>query len=191
MRGRPRPDVVFGGIGASFGAVFVFVNAPALPPALRFVVLSLGAALLVAVVWRMVRRPSSEQDWDGPVRPYALAVVTELVAIPAGALILNRVFHEPRLVVLWVVFVVGAHFLPARAFGISRYFELGVILMVIAVGFGVAQARVDTVWIARLGAVIAGLVLLGFVVLPGVNERSGIPAGATPRTSPPPRRSTD
>lgn len=85
---------------------------------------------------------------------------------PGGAVVLNRVLDLPELVVLWVVIVVGTHFLPAQMFAIGRYAELGVVLMLLAVGSAAAHLADGLSWVPSLGAVLAGMVLLAFTAIP-------------------------
>ena len=67
-----------------------------------------------------------------------------------------------ELVVVWVVFVVGLHFLPfARAFGLPVFDLLAWTLIALAVVGGVLTVTADAV-AGRWTAVAAGFVLLGF-----------------------------
>ncbi|GAA2332178.1 hypothetical protein GCM10009854_04230 [Saccharopolyspora halophila] len=156
-------------VGIVFGAVFVLVNAGGLPGPWDGVARIAGVCLIVTAAWRgLIRARPLEDTWPGSARAYWIAVGVEIVAIPAGAVVLNRVLELPDLVVLWVVFVVGAHFLPARMFAIGRYAELGVVLMLLAVGSAAAHLAAGLSWVPSLGAVLAGMVLLAFAAIPAL-----------------------
>ncbi|MFD1049576.1 FAD-dependent oxidoreductase, partial [Kibdelosporangium lantanae] len=49
------------------------------------------------------------------MRVYWTCVVAEVVGFFVGAQVITRVFDRPDLVVVWVVLVVGAHFVPFAA----------------------------------------------------------------------------
>ena len=170
---------IFALVGSVFGAVFVIANAPSLPAPWSALGLVAGAVLLVVAVLRNVAgSPALIEQGTGSARVYWIAVAAEVVAIPTGSLVLNKVIDEPDLVVLWVVFVVGAHFLPAYVFGIGRYGELGLVLIVIAVLFGAIYLAADADWAPRGGAVLAGCALLasaaaGNLGVQGRNAREG------------------
>lgn len=151
-------------VGISFGSVFVFVNAGALPEPWPVMVRGWGLILVLAAVWFGVVRAG---DAEAPpvdetsVRTYWVSVVAEVIAIPVGAFIISSVLDRPKITVLWVVFVVGAHFLPAKSFGIGRFAELGVVLMALAVVGAVVTLTVQTL-AAPIAAVLAGMVMLAF-----------------------------
>lgn len=151
-------------VGISFGAVFVFVNAGALPEPWPLAVRGLGLVLVLVAVWFGVVRAD---DAEAPpfdktsVRTYWLSVVVEVIAIPVGAFIISSVLDRPKITVLWVVFVVGAHFLPAKSFGIGRFAELGVVMMALAVVGAVVTLTIRTS-AAPIAAVLAGVVMLVF-----------------------------
>lgn len=167
---------IFAAVGIIFGMVFVLVNASGLPAGWDVAARVGGVALGIGAVGRMLLSRAPEDRWSGSARTYWVAVCIEVVAIPVGATILNRVLEQPDLVVLWVVFVVGAHFLPARAFGIGRYAELGVVLMLLAVISAAVYLIADIAWAPSAGAVMAGAALLGFAAVPSMSR------SRTPRT---------
>lgn len=174
---------VFSAIGCGFGAAFVFINANGLPRPWNVAAFLIGVVLLVLAVWRGVivggrAVPATQDlvgaDLAGHVRrsaaAYWLAVGAEAIAIPVGALVINRVLDRPHLVVLWVVFVVGAHFLSARAFGVGRFTELGCTLMLLAVLSAGLQLATGSAWMPSAGAVLSGAVMLGFVAVPNLSH---------------------
>lgn len=164
---------VFALVGIGFGAVFVLVNAGGLPSPWHIVAFAVGAVLAATALWfGVVRATPGPRTWSGSVKAYWLAVAAEAVAIPVGAGVLHRVMGTSDLVVLWVVFVVGAHFLPAKAFGVGRYAELGVALMLIAVVFSVLRLAGHIDSAPSAGGVLAGLSLLAFSAMFARSSRS-------------------
>lgn len=159
-------------IGAIGGMMFVLINAGALGSPLSVVLRVLEALLLLATIWCAVVRSRGATD-DGPpsrsaLRTYWICVAAEVVAIIAGAQVFIRVLGRPELSLVWVVFVLGVHFVPfAWAFGFTRFAVLGVVLMAVAVVGGLV-----TVLVTPLGSpvtgVVAGIVLLGFALGAGL-----------------------
>ena len=155
-------------IGAIGGLMFVQVNAGAVPSILVLPVRVLGAVVFCIVLWRAALRPPRNHAPETAPSPAAWRVYWSSVSlgalsIPIGAYLLNSVLHVPQLTVLWVVFVVGAHFLPfAGAFGAPVFQTLAWTLMVLAAA---GAALTLTVWPTAPGmvAVLAGFVLLGWV----------------------------
>lgn len=172
-------------IGAIGGLVFVLVNAGPLGAPLSLVLRVLGGLVFVSTVWFAVIRSRSVDSGPPPrsaMRVYAISVVAELVAIVVGAQILVRVLHRPELSLVWVVFVVGVHFIPfSRAFGLARFAVLGVALMVTALIGGLI-----TVLVTPLGSpwtgVVAGFVLLGFAIGAAALRRAPIAEHGSPAT---------
>jgi hypothetical protein len=157
-------------VGIGFGIVFVAVNARSLPSPGPILAIAAAVPLTAAALWFGVAhaRPASAVR-SGSVRAYWLAVAGEAVAIPAGAIALHRINGNSDLVVLWVVFVVGAHFIPAKAFGVGRYAELGAALMGIAVVFGILRLVGHIESAPATGGVLAGLSLLTFSAIPALS----------------------
>lgn len=157
MRGRALGSVV----GAVGGLVFVLVNAGALPGA---PVLRVLAAVLFAVVLLLALRvrdpgpPPSRQA----LRVYGFCVLAEVLAIPAGAAVL-RALDRPELVPVWVVLVLGVHFVPfARAFAAPVFAVLGWALVGVAVVGALVTLATGDGDAAPATASVAGFVLLGF-----------------------------
>lgn len=160
MRNRPIGSV----IGSVAGLVFVLVNAGAVPGSLLW---SIAAVLVfIAVIWFVVvRGPEVEhlQPSRVAMRTYGVSVVAMLVAIPVGAAIISNVFNKPDAVLVWVVFVVGAHFLPfATAFALPVFRWLALCLVVAAAGGAVLMLVFNSAAAAGGTGVAAGFVLLGF-----------------------------
>ncbi|MBB4929802.1 hypothetical protein F4561_000622 [Lipingzhangella halophila] len=172
---------LFALVGVLFGAVFVLVNAGGLPAPWDVAVRVAGVALTAAAAWfGIIRGSNNPQSWSGSPWVYWVAVGAEVVAIPAGAAVLTQVLDRPQLVVLWVVFVVGAHFLPARVFGIGRYAELGALLMLVAVVAAVVHAGAGVQWAPSAGAVLAGVALLVFAAIPALSRSTATERGLAP-----------
>jgi hypothetical protein len=166
-------------VGAVAGLVFIEVNAGALPVPASAGVRVVGLLAFLGVLWfALLRRRSGtyrgaddgQQMTREGVRVYWRCVLAEVVCIPLGALVLNRVFHRPELVVVWVVAVVGAHFLPfARIFHASLFASLAWTLIALAAVGALATVLIDS-RSGPIAAVLAGVALLGFAAgasLPG------------------------
>lgn len=171
-----RPDALsylprfFALLAVVFGLVFVLVNAGDLPKPWSGVAMVAGIALAVLALGSGVLRSAPSAAVSGSPRVYWIAVVIEVIAIPVGANVLSRLVGTTDLSVLWVVFVVGAHFLPAKAFGIGRFAELGVVLMLVAVVFAALWLAADVEWAPSAGGVLAGFCLLGFASVPALSR---------------------
>lgn len=163
-------------VGAIGGLLFVVLNAGLLPAPLPVVVRAAGVVAFVAVVaYAVVRAPRSPDAATRPprsaMRTYWICVAAEIVAIGVGSLVLARLVHRPELSPLWVVFVVGVHFLPfASAFRVPLFRVLALTLMVVAVTGGVAALGAGTVAVGW-AAVAAGFVLLAFAYAGAVQQR--------------------
>ncbi|MEO6881275.1 MAG: hypothetical protein ABI181_10075 [Mycobacteriaceae bacterium] len=160
MRTRPVGSLV----GAIAGLVFVLVNSGAVPGSLLW--RAAAAVAFVAVIWFVVLRgPEVEQAPPSrdAVRTYGFAVVAMVVAIPVGARILSDVLDRPSAVLVWVVFVVGAHFLPfAHAFHLPVFRLLAASLVVVAIIGAVPTLTSNSEAAAGWTGVAAGFVLLFF-----------------------------
>ena len=138
LRGRGLGSL----IGAAGGALFVLVNAAELPGSTTLRVA--GVVLFAAAVVVALRAPD---DGSRPPPPRALkiygwCVAGEVLAIPVGAAIL-RALDRPELVRVWVVLVLGVHFVPfAKAFGEPIFRALGVVLILIALAGGIVTIAI-------------------------------------------------
>lgn len=157
MRGRALGSTV----GAVGGLVFVLVNAGALPAAL---LLRLLAAVLFAATVLLalrVRDPGPPPSREA-LRVYGFCVLAEVLAIPVGAAVL-RALDRSELVLVWVVLVLGVHFVPfARAFAAPVFALLGWALVAVAVVGGVVTLATGDADVAPATATVAGFVLLAF-----------------------------
>lgn len=148
------------------GLLFVLVNAQTFLPELGLLVRLLGVLAFVLVVGQVLRgtRQSRAPGRPSPAawRTFALSVAGMWLAIPLGTSLLNQQLDLPQLIVLWVVFMVGAHFLPfASVFRAPLFLPLAWTLMGLA---AVGVVLTLTVWptAPTVVAVLAGFVLLGF-----------------------------
>lgn len=168
MRTLPLGSVV----GSVAGLVFVLVNAGAVPGALVWRIV--GVVAFAAVVWFVVRGPqlTPAPPSREALRTYGVSVVAMLVALPVGGSVITNVLDKPDAVLVWVVFVVGAHFLPfARAFHLPVFLWLSLSLVVVSVVGAVPALAFDSETAAGWTAVAAGFILLGFsAVGPHLNQ---------------------
>ena len=156
---RPHPVVVGTLVGASFGLVFVLVNAGPLPATTAWRTLGVLASAAVVVLLLRLRVPRPPQPARGAARVYALSVAAEVVAIPLGARVLGAL-DRSDLVLPWVVLVVGVHFWPfARAFHAPVFRWLAVALVAPALAGG-AAVLADVPEAGPASGVAAGFVLV-------------------------------
>lgn len=178
-------------IGAGFGAGWWFSGSAAVSGG--------GTALMVAgavitaclVVWALRfgrsggHLPAGGGRESSPFgKKYGIAVLLMIVGIFAGSRLLT-VLELPQAIPAWVLFVVGAHFVPfVKLFGSSRFLLLAALLCgagVLAVVLGAAGLE----WAWRLvpgfggaavlwGTVVAGL-LDGRRLVGQVGEPSRLP----------------
>lgn len=175
-------------IGAIGGVAFVLMNAGALGSPLGSVSRVVGVVVFAFAFWYAVIRTRNHPTRPRPpaeaLRVYWICVVAEVVAIPLGNQVLVRVFDRPDLTPVWVVFVVGAHFLPfARAFRVPLFTGLGVALIVVALIGGLATVTISPLG-APLAGVVAGFVLLAFAVLGAYRQQSVTTPVSPGRTGP-------
>lgn len=162
MRTRPIGSL----IGATAGLVFVLVNAGAVPASILWRIAA--AVTFVAIIWFVVLQgPQAEQVPPSreAMRAYGISVVAMVVAIPVGARILSNVLDKPNAVLVWVVFVVGAHFLPfAHAFHLPvfRWLSLSASLVVVSIIGAVPTLATNSATAAGWTGVAAGFVLSFF-----------------------------
>ncbi|ASR35029.1 hypothetical protein BAY61_08605 [Prauserella marina] len=170
-----RTGVVGSIVGAIAGAIFVLVNAESIPATLFWRVLA-GVAFVASLGFAVWRRP--EADHAPPtrkaMRTYGFSVMAMMVAIPAGAAIISSVFERPNAVLAWVVFVVGAHFLPfARAFHLPFFRWLAMTLIVVSAVGAITTLVLDSAVSSGWTGVAAGFVLLTFAALGPGSPRRG------------------
>ncbi len=151
-------------IGVLAGLVFVMVNASGLPDPWPPVLVGAGvvaAVVAASVILRAPAQPAAPPSRHA-IRTYGWCVTAMVVAIPVGATALNGQLHAPDLSFVWVVAVVGAHFLPfAAAFDAPVFRSLSLALLVVA-GAGAGATLLIGGDAARATGVVAGFVLLAF-----------------------------
>jgi hypothetical protein len=163
-------------VGVVAGLAFVAFNVGGLPDpwpvllwAAGLVVVALAAVVIVRAPVVVAKPPSRRA-----IRVYGWCVTAMIVAIPVGASLLNGPLDAPELTVVWVVAVVGAHFLPfASAFEAPVFRSLAWTLLAVAV-VGAAATLLIGKDAAPATAVVAGFVLLGFAALGARSGGAGI-----------------
>ena len=160
MRTRPIGSIV----GATAGLVFVLVNASAVPAPILWRTLAVVA--FAAVIWFVVLRGTDLEQVPpsrAALRTYGFSVVAMVVALPMGARVLSDVLDRPSAVLVWVVLVVGVHFLPfANAFHLPVFRWLSASLLVVALVGAVPTLATNSATAAGWTGVAAGFVLLSF-----------------------------
>lgn len=157
MRTSPIGSV----IGAIAGLVFVLINAGAVPASLIWRIV--GAVVFAATICSIVLPGPQVSPTRAAWRLYGLAVAAMVVAIPVGAAIISNILHRPNAVLVWVVFVVGAHFLPfAHAFGLPIFRWLSASMVLVAVIGAIPALASNSATAAGWTGVVAGFVLLFF-----------------------------
>lgn len=158
--------------------MFISINAGPIGAPMATILRITDVIAFCVLLWLILVK--NRRRFSGPLPPraalrtYWICVIGEVVAIPVGALIL-RALHQPLLTPVWVVLVLGVHFLPfARAFGVRLFAALGTTLIVVAVAGGVATISSGAVAAAWTGTA-AGVLLLAFSAFGAVNQHTGQP----------------
>ena len=162
-------------VGGVFGLIFVLTNAWALPAPMAWRIL--GVLVFLAILWFVVLRGpemSQEPPSRSAIRTYGFSVTAMVLAIPIGAAVLGNVFDKPDVVLVWVVFIVGAHFLPfSRAFDLSVFNWLSAALMLVAIVGAIVAIPSNSGAAAAGTGVVAGFVLLLFAAIgPRLTQRA-------------------
>lgn len=158
MRTRPIGSI----IGAIGGLAFVLVNAGAVPGTLVWRITA-AVGFVAILCWGLLREPDVEHAPASrtAMSTYLVSVAAMGVAIPAGAAIISNALSRPNAALPWVVFVVGAHFVPfARAFQLPIFRWLSASLIAISIIGAVATLALDSTAAAGWTGVSAGFVLL-------------------------------
>lgn len=172
---RVRTKPIGSIVGATGGLAFVLINAEAVPASLVWRIV--GVVAFAAIAWFVVLR-GPEVDQAPPsraaLRTYGISVAAMVVALLVGARIIGDVLDRPNAVLVWVVFVVGAHFLPfARAFHLPVFQWLAASLVVVSVIGAVPALASNSATAAGWTGVVAGFVLLFFsAVGPRLSQRT-------------------
>ncbi len=154
-------------IGATFGLLYVLVNAGALGAAatvLRVIAVIAYAGLLVVALRAPAPRLDGAQHagTGGFTRGYWFIVAAEVIALFAGNALLAGPLERPQAVLPWVTTVVGVHFLAlARVWHAASIGWLGGALALCgAFGLVLAWSTEATAWIAAVAGVLPGAILL-------------------------------
>jgi hypothetical protein len=172
-------------IGASFGLVFVLVNAAGLPAvlgvALRITAVAAFAVVLAGFL-HTVRdlRAAGGAPPAGFTRFFWLVVLIEAVALVGGLAVIRQV--EPAAALGWIALVVGLHFFPlARLWPEGRRQLQAIATAMTAlgvIGLVLAFTTRDAVLVAVVSGVGSGLVLLGWSLVQAVETLAGRRSGA-------------
>lgn len=153
-------------IAAIFGLVYIEVNAGSLPATVALIARVFGAAgflLVLLGLWREGPDPPIETDagGEGFGPGYWRIVVLEAVGIVAGSAVIRAVGLGSA-TVAWVSVVVGIHFFGLAAVWRMRFFQrLGTAIALCgAVAIILAAAGAGHGWVAGIGAVLPGALLL-------------------------------
>lgn len=160
MRSRPVGSI----IGAIAGLAFVLLNAGAVPDSLIWRIAAVAA--FAAIIWFVVLcggAVAAEPPSRTALRTYGFSVVAMVVAIPVGARVISNVLDRPNVVLVWVVFVVGVHFLPfAQAFHLSVFRWLSASLVMVSIIGAVPALASNSATAAGWTGVGAGFILMFF-----------------------------
>ncbi|WP_433235249.1 hypothetical protein ACQPYK_25020 [Streptosporangium sp. CA-135522] len=173
-------------IGATFGAIFVFINASAPLNAALGILLRVAAALALAGViamWlqaiRQARATGVEPALPGAAqgatmfgRGFLLVAVIEAVALFGGIAVLGAWQQPEQVNVAWVAFVVGVHFVALAPVWKSRAIAVpGAVLTVLGIAGFVMAATAALDWVPFVSGVLSGATLLAGSL---VSARNGL-----------------
>lgn len=110
------------------------------------------------------------------IRIYGFSVTAMALSIPLGAAVLRNVFDKPDVVLVWVVFVVGLHFLPfSKAFNLPVFTWVAAALMLVAVIGAIAAIPTNDATATAATGVAAAFVLLLFAAIgPRLMRNAGV-----------------
>lgn len=153
-------------IGASFGLIYLLVNAGALPLDAAVALRAAGAVAFLAVlvaVWRLRGSDTPGRTPGGGYgRSFWLVTAAEAAALAAGLALLNGPLHAPGAGVAWVSTVVGAHFFAlAVVFGERFFHGLGAAIVACGLtGLALVAAGARPQLVAAISGIIPGALLL-------------------------------
>lgn len=173
-------------IGASFGVVFVLVNAAGLPAAvavpLRILAVTAFAVVLVAFLRTLSELRAADRPHPaGFTRAYWVIVAVEGIALFGGLAVLRQV--EPAAALGWIALVVGAHFFPlARLWreGRNQLVSIATAMTILGVaGLVLAFTLHDAVLVAVVSGIGSGVVLIGWSLSQAIGTLSMDRRGAS------------
>jgi hypothetical protein len=157
-------------IGATFGLVFIMVNAGAVDSPWSSVLRALGVVAFVGVIWSgWGRGDVAVRSRPGALRFYWASVALEAFALVVGSRVLTD-SGRAEYGVAWVAFAVGFHLLPfAWAFNTPSFLPLGLVLMGLGIiGAALGLAGAGAAAIALTAGVGSGSALVGWAAVPSV-----------------------
>ncbi|YAL83273.1 hypothetical protein ACMYYO_00255 [Dermacoccaceae bacterium W4C1] len=164
---QPMHPNVIGSIVGSIGAsTFVLANAAGLPDPWGGAAVVTWVLAVAVAAWAVFVRPRVLVD-PGPPKAhagqvYSLCLLGMVAGMALGRLALQALDH-PELQPAVVVLCVGLHFIPfAAAFNAPVFRSLGWSMVVLA-GIGLAWGWFSGALAAATAAVLAGLVMLGWI----------------------------
>lgn len=169
-------------IGASFGTVFVLVNASGLPTGVAILLRVLAVVAFTVVLLGFLRtsrelRAAAQPAPVGFTRFYWMVVALEAIALFGGLTLLRPI--EPAAALGWIALVVGVHFLPlARLWPEGRTQLLwiaGIMTALGVLGLVLAFSVHDAVLVAVVSGVGSGVVLLGWSLVQAFRTLTGRP----------------
>jgi hypothetical protein len=156
-------------VGAVGGLVFVLVNAGAAGGAWPTVLRVAAVILFLLAVVLVMRAPvigSGAEPTAGQLRAYRWTVLAEVLAFPAGTLVLRSMLGLDDAALPWVAVVVGVHFVVfARIFPGAGFLLLGVVVTALGVaGLSMVVAGAEGDPVRLVAGVLPGFALLAAVV---------------------------
>jgi hypothetical protein len=153
-------------ISAVFGVIYIEVNAGSLPATMMLTLRVLGAAVFLLVLIRLwLDGPQQTTPLDGRGvgfgTRYWVIVALEAAGIVVGSAAMRAVGLGSA-TVAWVSVVVGVHFLAlAAVWRLSLFRRVGTAIALCgAVAIVAAAAGAGTAWVAAIGGVLPGGLLL-------------------------------
>ena len=169
-------------VGATFGLVYVLVNAGGLPGPVAGV-LRVAAAVAYTVLVVLVLRAGRPSTPVGAVSPgftrgYWLVVAGEVAAFVVGNALLSGPLDLPEAVLGWVTTVVGVHFVVlARLWQAPSLAAVGGALTLLGLlGIGLALGGADRETVGVAAGVAPGLLLLAACWWGALDERRSLAA---------------
>ncbi len=158
-------------MGATFGLVYVVVNAGELAGAVALALRVAAVLAYAGLVARLLRsygpHQGTQQRGSGFTRGFGAVVAAEVVAILVGNALLAGPLGLPEGVLAWVTTVVGLHFVAlarvwrTRVWQAQSLYVLGAGLTACGVvGLGLASAGAGPAVLATVSGIVPGALLL-------------------------------